>query len=60
VKLIKLPPPTTEADVHAFFRGFPLAGEEVSIKFDYAFVWLPSQAQAYRAVETLDKRVING
>ena len=60
VKLVNLSLSATEMDIRAFFNGFPLCGAEVSIKRGYGFVWLSSEAEAQRAVNTLNKGVICG
>lgn len=60
VKLNNLPPSVTEQENRTLFNGFPLCGQEVSIKHGYGFVWLFSKDEAQRAVRTLDQGLLQG
>jgi hypothetical protein len=58
VKLNRLPPSTTETETRDSLDGFVLT--ETDIKKNFAFVWLISDAEAERAVTTLDHSLIRG
>ncbi|KAF1847637.1 uncharacterized protein K460DRAFT_280946 [Cucurbitaria berberidis CBS 394.84] len=60
VKLNNLAFSATEQDVRSLFNGFSLSDPGVSIKKGYGFVWVASNAEAQRAVATLNKRTIRG
>ena len=60
MKLNNLAPWTTEQEVRNIFRDFSLSGPEISLKQGYGFVWLTSEAEAERAVATLNKQTIRG
>ncbi|KAF2821464.1 hypothetical protein CC86DRAFT_411153 [Ophiobolus disseminans] len=60
VTINNLPLATGTQDIRNFFTDFTLCGAELEIKRGYAYVWLESETEAKRAVETLDKGVVRG
>jgi RNA recognition motif-containing protein len=50
----------TERDIRTVFKEFVLCGSEVQLKNGYCFVWVVSNAEAQRAVTSLNGRSIRG